>query len=83
MVEDAKRLVSLMGFPVVQAKGEAEAQCSNITLNGKAYATASEDMDSLTFGSPVLIRGLGKNKTEDLIEISLNSVLNGLNLTMD
>lgn len=72
-----------MGFPVIQAAGEAEAQCSNITMNGKAYATASEDMDSLTFGSPILIRGLGKNKPDELVEISLKAVLSGLKLTMD
>ena len=40
-------------------------------------------MDSLTFGSPILIRGLGKGKNDELVEISLKSVLNALNMTMD
>ena len=58
MAEDAKRLCRAMGMPVIQAPGEAEAFCSYLARTGKAYATVSEDMDSLTFGSPILIRGM-------------------------
>jgi len=47
-----------MGMPVIQAPGEAEAFCAYLARKGKAFATVSEDMDSLTFGSPILIRGM-------------------------
>ena len=62
MVEDAKRLIKAMGFPVVKAPGEAEAYCAYLVKQGKAFATVSEDMDSLTFGSPVMIRGMSMAK---------------------
>ena len=39
-----------MGCPVIEAPCEAEAQCAAICKAGKAYATATEDMDALTFG---------------------------------
>jgi len=58
MVEDAKRLIQTMGMPLIQAQGEAEAFCAYLARKGKAFATVSEDMDSLTFGSPILIRGM-------------------------
>jgi len=42
--------------PVIEAPGEAEAQCAELCKGGKVWATASEDMDSLTFGTPILLR---------------------------
>ena len=40
----------------LQAPCEAEAQCAALVKSGKVYATATEDMDGLTFGSNVLLR---------------------------
>ena len=34
-----------MGIPVIDAPGEAEAQCAELVRMGKAYASATEDMD--------------------------------------
>ena len=45
-----------MGIPYVNAPGEAEASCAALVKAGKVFATASEDMDSLTFGSSVVLR---------------------------
>ena len=44
-----------MGIPYVDAPGEAEASCAALVKAGKVFATASEDMDSLTFGSSVVL----------------------------
>lgn len=74
MMEDAKRLLRFMGTPVIEAPGEAEAQCALIVKLGLAYATASEDMDSLTFGTNVLLRGFNSKK-EPIIQIELEQVL--------
>jgi flap endonuclease-1 len=41
-----------------QAPCEAEAQCAALCKAGRVYATATEDMDSLTLGTPILIRHL-------------------------
>ncbi|XP_039162860.1 flap endonuclease 1-like [Eucalyptus grandis] len=56
--EDCKRLLRLIGVPVVEATSEAEAQCAALCKAGKIYAVASEDMDSLTFGAPIFLRHL-------------------------
>eukprot|EP00347_Sterkiella_histriomuscorum_P007749 403347702 len=86
MVEDAKRLVKAMGFPVVHAPGEAEAFCAYLVKEGKAFATVSEDMDSLTFGSPFMIRGMSMAKQKagiELMQIELSKVLFSLKLTYE
>jgi len=51
MMSDAKKMLKLMGCPVIEAPCEAEAQCAVIVKHGLAFATATEDMDCLTFGS--------------------------------
>lgn len=42
----------------VQAPCEAEASCAALVKAGKVFATATEDMDGLTFGTNVLLRHL-------------------------
>ena len=65
MVEESKKLLSAMGIPSVQAIGEGEAQAAQMAAKGEAYASVSQDYDSLLFGSPILVRNLsitGKRK---------------------
>ena len=54
-----------MGLPHVQALSEGEAQCAHMCKEGQVFATASQDFDSLLFGSPRLVKNLsitGKRK---------------------
>ncbi|KAN0000289.1 hypothetical protein ACTFIZ_000746 [Dictyostelium cf. discoideum] len=83
--EDCVKLLTLMGVPIVKAPCEAEAQCAEIVKKGKAWATGSEDMDSLTLGSTVLLRRLffSEAKKMPILEFELQSVLEGLGLTQD
>lgn len=53
---DCKKLLRLMGVPVIEAPCEAEAQAAALAEAGKVYATATEDMDALTFRTPIQIR---------------------------
>lgn len=65
MVADAKKLLQLLGIPVIQAPSEGEAQCAHIVKKGQAWAVASQDYDSLIQGTPRLIQNLtlaGKRK---------------------
>lgn len=65
MVEESKKLLTLMGIPVVQAEQEGEAQAAVLAQEGKVYAVASQDYDALLFGAPLLLRNLtisGKRK---------------------
>jgi flap endonuclease-1 len=58
MVEDAKKLLNILGVPFIQAPSEGEAQAARIVKDGNAYAVASQDADSLVFGAERLIRNL-------------------------
>lgn len=55
-MDDCKKLLRLMGIPVVEAPTEAEAQCASLVKAGKVFAAATEDMDALTFASTRLLR---------------------------
>uniref|UniRef100_A0A803KWZ6 Flap endonuclease 1 n=1 Tax=Chenopodium quinoa TaxID=63459 RepID=A0A803KWZ6_CHEQI len=83
--DDCKKLLGLMGVPVVEAPSEAEAQCAALCISGKVYAVASEDMDSLTFGAPKFLRHLmdPSSKKIPVMEFETAKVLEELSLTMD
>lgn len=80
---DAKKLLRLMGMPIVEAPGEAEAQCAALARTGKVFATATEDMDALTFATPKLLRNLTMAAARKLpiIEVDLSKVLEGLEVS--
>ena len=82
MIEDAKKLIQLLGIPVIEAPSEAEATCSIMAKDKVCYCACTEDMDTLCFGCPILIRDLS-NKDDNVIQIDLDLVLKGLNLNMD
>ncbi|XP_044281749.1 flap endonuclease 1 [Varanus komodoensis] len=81
--DECKKLLALMGIPYVDAPGEAEASCAALVKANKVYAAATEDMDCLTFGSPVLMRHLTSSEAKKLPiqEFHLNRVLQDMNLT--
>ena len=56
MVDDSKKLLDLFGIPYIQAPSEGEATAAHLTITGKAYASASQDFDSLLFGAKKLVR---------------------------
>ncbi len=82
MRDDAIHMLKLMGCPVVEAPCEAEAQCAELCRAQKTYATATEDMDALTFGTPVLLRGFNTKK-EPIYEINYSDLLKELELTRE
>lgn len=79
---EAQRLLKLMGIPFIVAPTEAEAQCAVLARAGKVYAAASEDMDTLTFNTPILLRHLtfSEQRKEPIQEIFLDKVLEGLEM---
>ncbi len=58
MTEDAKKLLTLLGLPYVQAPGEAEAQAAFMAMQSDVWAASSKDYDSILFGAPRLLRFL-------------------------
>lgn len=83
--DDCRRLLDLMGVPVVQAPCEAEAQAAALAKAGLVYAAATEDMDALTFQTPVLLRKMTfANASKSLIQsVDYQKAVEGLGLTHD
>ncbi|KAI9845680.1 MAG: Elongation of fatty acids protein 2 [Thelocarpon superellum] len=79
---ECKKLLKLMGVPYIDAPTEAEAQCAVLARAGKVYGAASEDMDTLCFDTPILLRHLtfSEQRKEPIQEIHLDRVLAGLNM---
>lgn len=80
-------MLRLMGMPVIEAPGEAEAQCAYLCKIGVAYGVVSEDMDTLTHGALHLIRNFNKRckpstNSERIEEIALASLLHESKLSM-
>jgi flap endonuclease-1 len=94
IVESSKELLDLIGVPWIQAPSEGEAQCAWMCHQGLVYATASQDFDSLLFGSSRLVRNLSaigrrEPKSEEVYAdvdpelIELEDVLKTLQLTRE
>ncbi len=94
MVEDSKKLLNLMGIPIIQSPSEGEAQAAYLTKVNDAWACASQDYDSLLYGAIRLVRNLtisGKRKlprVETYVEvlpelIVLQEVLSSLKITYE
>jgi len=84
-VEEVKVLLKHMGVPFVEAPCEAEAQCAELAKAGKVYAVGTEDMDALTFGTPVLLRHLtfSEARKMPIKEFHLSSIMEGFEMSPD
>lgn len=58
IIEQSKKILELLGIPILQATSEGEAAASHLTRNGVVFACGSQDYDSLLFGAKKLIRNL-------------------------
>ena len=84
IIDSSKKLLTLMGIPYVDAKGEGEAQAAYLVEKGDAYAVASQDYDCLLFGAKRVVRNLAVNSNLGNLEYyELKRVLNELNITRE
>jgi len=83
--EECRKLLRLMGVPVVEAPSEAEAQCAAMAAAGLVYGVATEDMDALTFGTPRLVRHLmaPASQNAEILEFDRAAVIEALALTTE
>jgi len=58
IIEESKKLLLAMGISVIQADGEGEAEAALMASENITWASASQDYDSLLYGTPRLIRNL-------------------------
>jgi len=94
MVEESINLLEALGVPCVIAESEGEAQAAYMVKKGIAHYSASQDYDSLLFGSPMLVRNLSISekrklpRRDDYVVIKpeviiLDEVLNNLEISLD
>ncbi|MFW6117350.1 MAG: flap endonuclease-1 [Thermoproteota archaeon] len=82
-LEDAKKLLKLLGIPLVQAPSEAEAQTAYMAQRGDVWATNSRDYDALLFGSHRVLRYLTISTKRRPEIINLNHLLSDQKLSLD
>ena len=58
VLDDTRRLLTLMGIPWLEALEDAEAQASHMAARGDVWAVGSKDYDCLLYGAPILARYL-------------------------
>jgi len=56
MVKESKQLLTYFGIPYIEALSEGEATAAHLTNTGQAYASASQDFDSILCGAKRLVR---------------------------
>ena len=56
MVKESKELLTYFGIPYIEAPSEGEATAAHLTQTGQAYASASQDFDSILCGAKRLVR---------------------------
>jgi len=94
LVDEAKKLITALGLPIVQAPSEGEAQAAYLVKNNDCYAVSSQDFDALIHQATYLIRNLsiaGKRKRTNKLAyetikpelISLGECLNSLGIDAD
>ena len=83
--EDCKKLLRLMGVPVINAPCEAEAQAAALARVGAVWAAGTEDMDCLTFRTPIQIRKMtfATAKQSDIQQLDYAKALSGMDITHD
>ncbi|MCK4589248.1 MAG: flap endonuclease-1 [Nanoarchaeota archaeon] len=94
MIDESKKLLKILGLPVIQAPSEGEAQAGQMVKDGKAWAVVSQDFDNLLFGCPRVVRNLsveGRKKKIGSLGwqvvkpelISLSETLNNLGIDQE
>ena len=81
-LEDCRELLNIMGIPYIDAPQEADSQCAYLARVGIVDGVLTEDMDILTFGSPIIYKNLYSSKKKPKI-IYLKEVLSKTNLNFD
>jgi len=94
MVEEAIKLITAFGLPVIRAPFEGEAQASYMVSKGDCDYVSSQDFDCLLYGAPNVVRNLSislKRKKINALTyktvmpeiLTLKKVLSDLDLTRD
>lgn len=83
MYRECKYLCDITGVPYIVAPTEADPQCAALARSedSDVWGVISDDWDMLLFGTPFLIRGFTTRKDKKIDIVSLDIILNRMNLT--
>ncbi len=76
MIKDANELLDALGVPHIRAASEGEAQISYMVKKGDFFGCASQDWDSLLFGSNILIRNLSASRKRRIPKTNIFKTVN-------
>jgi flap endonuclease-1 len=86
MINDVKKLLNLLGVSYIHPDGEAEAYASELCRMGYVDYVLTEDMDTMVYGCPRIIRNcVDKNlKRKDIVSIfTYEKILSDLEISED
>jgi flap endonuclease-1 len=93
IIEQSKELLEAMGIYCIESPNEGEAEAASLAKNNFVWASASQDYDSLLYGTPYLVRNLTlarkrKINTGEYVDVNielveLRQVLNRLDIDLD
>ncbi|WOL19168.1 flap endonuclease GEN-like 1 [Canna indica] len=79
-VRECVELLKLLGMPVIEARGEAEALCAQLNIEGHVGACITADSDAFLFGAKCIIKCLRSNSKEPFECYNVSDIEAGLGL---
>jgi 5'-3' exonuclease len=82
--EKAWKIVKMMGLPVFQYDGEAEALCAYLAIHEHVDAVLTEDTDVLAYGTPWMVAFKEYKLSEERIKgVNMETLLDALEYNLD
>lgn len=72
--DECRKLIELYGFPIIDAKEEADSQLVQLYNSGLVNGIVSDDMDILLFGGGLMLKNFTVNSKKKITEINLNEI---------
>lgn len=79
-VKECVELLELLGMPVLEARGEAEALCAQLNYEGHVDACITADSDAFLFGASCVIKCIHPNSREPFECYHFSDIEDGLGL---
>ena len=79
-IANVKELLVSFGFATIDAEGEADALCANLSLKRRVDACMSDDTDMFVYGCPVVLRNISL-LNHSVMSYNTNEILKSLSLT--
>ena len=79
-IANVKELLVSFGFATIDAEGEADALCANLSLKKRVDACMSDDTDMFVYGCPVVLRNISL-LNHSVMSYNTREILKSLSLT--